>query len=229
MKIDLHAHSYYSNDGCSPPEKLIKRVAQKGIDGIALTDHNTTAGWNNAKKAAKKYGIFLILGEEIKTRKNGKMVGDILGIFLKKEIKSRDPDEVIKEIKEQNGVTIIPHPFHWFTPFKGDLGKYAKLVDAIEVLNGRLPSKSVDRKALDFAKKNNMSIVGGSDVHYWRDVGDAYTVAKGAKNLEDFKKAILDKKTRTGGKKSHLRSLITPLLAKFNIIGNPPRKEGMMF
>jgi predicted metal-dependent phosphoesterase TrpH len=54
MKIDLHCHSYYSNDGISSPEKLIKTALKRGLDGIALTDHNTTQGLERGNRSCKK-------------------------------------------------------------------------------------------------------------------------------------------------------------------------------
>lgn len=138
MKIDLHCHSYYSRDGVSSPEKLIKAAQKRGLDGIALTDHDTTKGWTAAKLAAKKLNAVLILGEEIKIRKQEKTVGEILGYFLKEEInpKGKSVEEVIKEIKEQGGIAIIAHPYHWRKPFK-ELEKYKNLADGIEVFNSR--------------------------------------------------------------------------------------------
>lgn len=234
MKIDLHIHSKYSYDSFSFPEDIARTAAQKGLDGVAVTDHDTIAGWKAMRKATKKYGLLFVPGQEIKTKRGRKIIGDIVGIFLKKEIKSREPKEVIKEIKAQGGIVIIPHPFHILTPFKGhktnknksfrlvtpfkgDIEDYKNLVDAIEVLNARVPLKSSDRKALNFAEKNNLAMTGGSDAHQWKDVGDAYTIAQKAKTLDDFKKAILNKKTRASGGKSPLRSLASPSLARFRI------------
>ncbi len=219
MKIDLHCHSYYSRDGISSPKKLIKTALKKGLDGIALTDHDTTKGWPAAIKAAKKLGAVLILGEEIKTKQ-----GDILGIFLRKEIngKGKDAGLVIAEIKKQQGIVVIPHPFHFHEKFRDDLEKYVDLIDGIEVFNARLPFKSADEKALKFARKYNLAITAGSDAHCYKAIGYAYTEAK-AKNLEEFKKAILKKKTKTEGKKAPLFYLIFPLLAKLGLIGRPPK------
>lgn len=198
MKIDLHTHSYYSDDGISSPEKLIKTALKKGLDGIAITDHNTAAGWDEAIEAAKKLNAVLILGEEIKTKK-----GDILGLFLEREIKGRreEPLEVIKEIKEQGGIAIIAHPFHFPENFKDDLEKYKDLIDGIEVFNAKLPIALCDKKAFKFAEKYNLAMIGGSDAHYHSKVGDGYTAAD-VGNIKDFKKAILSRQTKTGGKKS---------------------------
>jgi len=229
MKIDLHIHSYHSKDSVSKIEKIAKTIKEKGLDGFSLTDHDTGAGWKEGEIIAKKYGLFFIRGEEIKTKKNGMVIGDIIGIFLKKEIKSREPKAVIKEIKEQGGIAIIPHPFHILTPFKGqlekeserlitpftgDLEEYKKIIDAIETFNARVITRLADEKAYIFAKQNKIAMVGGSDAHYWKDAGDGYTFAPYAKNLEDFKKAILEKRTRGEGKKTPLRSMTIPAIAR---------------
>jgi len=225
VRIDTHTHSYYSDDGCSSPEKLIKRAVQRKLDGIAITDHDTIVGWKEAEKIAKKYKIFLIKGEEIKSSIDGRFFGDILGLFIKKEIKNRHPKKVIKEIKDQGGIAVIPHPFHLYFPynFRGNINDFGNLIDGVEVLNARIPSKKADKKALFFAKKNNIAMFGASDAHHFKNVGDAYTMAEEAKNLDDFKKAIFERKIKAGGQKSFFASTIVPGFAKFKIIGRPPK------
>ena len=44
MRIDLHVHSTAS-DGTRPPAEVMARAAAAGVDVVALTDHDTTAGW----------------------------------------------------------------------------------------------------------------------------------------------------------------------------------------
>ena len=208
MKIDLHCHSYYSNDGISSPERLIRTALQKGLDGIAITDHNTIAGWKEAIEAAKKLDAVLILGEELKTKE-----GDILGLFLKRGIKAKTFLGAIKEIKNQGGIAVIPHPFHFISKFKGNLENYKNLIDGIEVFNAR-GFFGGDRKAFKFAKKNDLAETAGSDAHYHKCVGDAFTIVEKAKNLEDFKKGILERKTKIQGKKTFFFYLIYPFLAR---------------
>ena len=62
----LHAHSTAS-DGKVSPSKLVTIAAQKGVRILALTDHDTLAGISEAKKAGKKFGVEIIIGEEIQT------------------------------------------------------------------------------------------------------------------------------------------------------------------
>ena len=202
MKIDLHCHSYYSGDGICSPKKLIKTALKKGLDGIALTDHDTTKGWPKAIEAAKKLGAVLILGEEIKIKKQGKTVGEILGYFLKQEInpKGKTVEQVIDEIKKQGGIAIIAHPYHWRKPFK-ELEKYKFSVDGIEAFNARSQSKKNNQRSLNFAKKNNLVMTAGSDAHSCFEVGNACIEAQ-ANNLEEFRQAILQKEVKIIGKQS---------------------------
>jgi len=208
MKIDLHNHSYWSGDGLSSPEKLIKEALKKGLDGIAITDHDTVDGWPEAIEAAKKLNAFLVLGQEINTEK-----GDLLGLFLKKKVESRDFSKAVKEIKDQGGIAILPHPFHFPENFKGKIKDVAKDIDGLEVFNSRGPLIAFDRMALVAAKDNGLAMTGGSDTHIHNTCGNAYTEAE-VKTLEEFKTALLERKTRVTGKKSSIFYLIAPMTAR---------------
>ena len=190
---------------------MLQAAQAKGLDGIAITDHDTTKGWDDAIKAAAELNMLIVLGEEIKTKQ-----GDVLGLFLNKEIKGKGEDavKVIKEIKEQGGIAIIPHPFHYGQRFKEDLKKYKDLIDGIEVFNARLPFGVNDKKALDYAKENNFTMTASSDAHFYAGVGYAYTVVEEANNLDEFKAGILKGQTKTKGSKAPLLYAIIPALAK---------------
>ncbi|WP_019481656.1 MULTISPECIES: PHP domain-containing protein [unclassified Arthrobacter] len=67
MRIDLHTHSTVS-DGTESPAELIKAALDAEIDVIALTDHDSTAGWAAAAAAARTHGVALIPGMEVSCR-----------------------------------------------------------------------------------------------------------------------------------------------------------------
>ena len=73
MKIDLHTHSDRS-DGTDTPTQLIENAKAAGLDVVAITDHDSTEGWKEADKAAKRVGITLVHGIEISTKLGGKSV-----------------------------------------------------------------------------------------------------------------------------------------------------------
>jgi len=80
MPIDLHVHSTAS-DGHSTPSEVVAEAAAAGLDTIALTDHDTTAGWAEAGAAAERLGVRLIPGVEISCQLGGISV-HLLGYLL---------------------------------------------------------------------------------------------------------------------------------------------------
>ncbi|MDQ6641353.1 MAG: PHP domain-containing protein [Actinomycetota bacterium] len=73
MLIDLHTHSTRS-DGTATPADLVGQAAQRGLDVLGLTDHDTADGWPEAVEAASVQGITLVRGMEISTRYDGRSV-----------------------------------------------------------------------------------------------------------------------------------------------------------
>lgn len=70
MLIDLHAHSSVS-DGTETPGELVVAARDAGLDVVALTDHDTTSGWQEAAAAARATGVALVRGTEISCRRDG--------------------------------------------------------------------------------------------------------------------------------------------------------------
>jgi predicted metal-dependent phosphoesterase TrpH len=70
MRIDLHTHSTAS-DGTQPPAEVVSCAAEAGLDVLALTDHDSTAGWDEASAAAEHHGIALVRGMEISCQHEG--------------------------------------------------------------------------------------------------------------------------------------------------------------
>lgn len=62
-RIDLHTHSAFS-DGTDDPADLVRTAAAAGLDVVALTDHDTTAGWDRAAEA-RPAGLRLVRGAEL--------------------------------------------------------------------------------------------------------------------------------------------------------------------
>lgn len=70
MRVDLHTHSSVS-DGTQPPCDVIGSAAAAGLDAVALTDHDTTAGWDEAAAAARRHGLRFVPGMEISCSAGG--------------------------------------------------------------------------------------------------------------------------------------------------------------
>ncbi|WGW10541.1 PHP domain-containing protein [Saxibacter everestensis] len=70
QRIDLHTHSAVS-DGTEAPADLIRSAAAAGVRTVALTDHDTVTGWEEASIAARAEGVSLVPGMEISCRHEG--------------------------------------------------------------------------------------------------------------------------------------------------------------
>lgn len=83
MRIDLHSHSEAS-DGTRPPAEVVRRARARGVDVLALTDHDTVAGWDEAA-AALPDGLALVPGIELSCHLEGRSL-HLLGYLF-------DPEE----------------------------------------------------------------------------------------------------------------------------------------
>lgn len=60
----MHCHTVFS-DGTETPHELVRRAKGNGLHGVAITDHDTTAGWPQAEQASSELGLPLVRGTEI--------------------------------------------------------------------------------------------------------------------------------------------------------------------
>lgn len=175
--IDLHIHSKYSFDSLLSPNTILKVAKKKGLTGIAVTDHNTIKGGLEVQKINKDGNFTVIVGSEIQTE-----IGDIIGLCINEEIKSRIAVDVIEEIKEQGGFVILPHPFRGHKLNRDVI----ELSDAIEVFNGRSTHEE-NARALELAKKYNKPFTAGSDAHFAAEIGNGrlYSQIVNPKRIKD--------------------------------------------
>ncbi len=79
-RVDLHTHSHYS-DGLFSPVQLVGRAVQKGLGGIALTDHDTVAGLEEFLSTPAPAGFVRVPGVEVSTELDGHQI-HVLGYFV---------------------------------------------------------------------------------------------------------------------------------------------------
>jgi 3',5'-nucleoside bisphosphate phosphatase len=73
MRIDLHTHSAVS-DGTDTPRELVAHALTAGLDVVALTDHDTFDGLDEAVEAGRRLGLEVVRGVELSTRFGGQSV-----------------------------------------------------------------------------------------------------------------------------------------------------------
>jgi len=186
MKIDMHVHTCYSKDATLSLETIMESCRRRGLDGVAITDHNTIAGALALKEIAP---LVIIVGEEIDTTR-----GEILGLFLKEEIPGGlTPEEAMARIREQGGLVGVSHPLDRLR--RSALGQ-AALLDILEELNflegfnSRVTFPSDNRKAQALAQAQGLPITAGSDAHTAYEIGRAYVEMPNFNGPEDFLESL---------------------------------------
>lgn len=189
MRLDLHVHSRYSKDSRMKPETILRGARKKGLDGIAVTDHNTVKGAIEAKKCRNDGDVEVIVGSEIRTE-----YGDIIGLFLQEEVTSRRFLEAVDEIRGQGGTVVLAHPYRKNIVFPVELLGY---VDMIEGFNARSPA-TLNVRAQALAARYRKPMTAGSDAHLPFEIGGGQTITNGGSQ-----RSLLNEKTSLAGKESN--------------------------
>ncbi len=193
--FDLHVHSEASHDCAMEPSRIRAAAISRGLSGVAIADH----GRLTLPEARLSDSLFsFIPAEEVKTTDRG----DVIGLFLKKEIARGPLCEVSAKIRSQGGLVLVPHPFDSAgrDAVKPQTGE-ADLFDAVEIFNARCLGGGANRKALLYASEAGLPVTGGSDAHTYGEIGNAATIAQipeslpAQKALAALRSAILSKKT----------------------------------
>jgi predicted metal-dependent phosphoesterase TrpH len=179
LRIDLHCHSFFSSDGVSSPEELIAEAKRKGLDGFAITDHNTSDAvkYMLDKGLMRPDGLpvnnFLIVpGVEVTTAEGHLLC---IGVVLP-NLKGRPALEVCHLTREAGGVTIPPHPYDLFRAGIRENVLDTLPIDAIEVFNAASTLKRYNRLAFEYAQRRSLPMTAASDAHHYAAIGTASTL-----------------------------------------------------
>lgn len=94
-RADLHVHTTAS-DGTNKPYEVVRKAARKGLAALAVTDHDTMAGVEEALSAGQELGVTVIPGVEISSSMNGKDI-HILGYYA--DLHNREWQERLEQLR----------------------------------------------------------------------------------------------------------------------------------
>lgn len=196
-KIDLHVHSTAS-DGVLSPREVLEEAKRKGLDGIAITDHDTMEGYREAKNIAGKQDFILIGGIEVSTDR-----GHVLVLGIEREPHSMKFEEIVEFAQDNDGLTVGAHPFG---RLKASIdSKFLRKLDAVEVLNGRT-YRVGNEDAKNFAMEEGIPQVAGSDAHLREELGKVWTEVEGG-NVKEILQNIKNGESEARGKNTSTLSL----------------------
>ncbi|WP_339106051.1 PHP domain-containing protein [Haloterrigena salinisoli] len=206
-RYDLQVHTNASPCSSTPPERVAEAAADAGLDGIAVTDHDTLANVDAVRDAAPA-DLEVIAGVEVTTTE-----GHLLALDVTEAPPRTDPLTVIDRVHEQGGVAVLSHPFDTLRQYyKTDLEALADVVDGIEAMNSRCVRRRFNDRAASFAAAHDLPTTGGSDAHFPMEVDRAYTVVEGGGSLVD---AVREGRVRPGGRGRYLSGHVATKLHQF--------------
>ena len=182
LRCLFHVHTRHSFDSILSPRRIVAKARQMGVGALVITDHNTIEGSLEVRDLAQGNPA-VVVAAEYQSEK-----GDIIGLFLKQEIRSRRSQEIVAEIHAQGGLVVLPHPY------KGHLLDSALLsdVDLIETHNARC-SEEDNVRAETLARYWNRPVLAGADAHCWLELGAAFNdfKAPAPANESDLRSILL--------------------------------------
>ena len=175
LRLDLHNHTHFSPDALMSPAALLATAKARGIDCLAVTDHNTVEGALEAVALAEGDLSLprVIPGIELTTAD-----GEIIGLYVWNDIPAGlSLVESAELIRGQGGLVYLPHPYDVLR--RGTISRRqripaAELSDIIEVMNGRALGPRAGEKAARLAGRLGAPAGAGSDAHRELEVGLAW-------------------------------------------------------
>lgn len=203
LKCDLHLHSFRSRDCNMSLDTIVRTCLRRGVNCIALTDHNTFSAAHSLQRLAP---FPVIPGEEVKTTE-----GEIIGLFLTDEIpRGKSPGYTVEEIRRQGGVVYVPHPFDRVRRSvisRGALLEILELVDVVETYNSRITFPEDVKAAERFALEHGKLLGAGSDAHVWWELGHSYVEMPEFEGRDGFLRSLAQASVR-----GRLRTLTSPMV-----------------
>lgn len=209
LKADLHTHTaedpFHSFINYSAKD-LIKHMARKKYDVLSITLHNKRLFNDDLDRYAKKHGILLIPGMELRMKDM-----DMVLLNVPENYTVPTSWRAVRELKKKGALLIAAHPFYGVHSLGDALIKKMHLFDAIE--HSHWYHKLFDRNGLarKIAEDFKIPLIGTSDCHRFWQIGHTYTEIDSAKNVDSVLEAIRKNKLR----------LVTKPLSTFDFLRVP--------
>ena len=172
-RLDLHVHSRGSSDAKGTLLEIAEAAQAAGLHGFVVTDHDACPDMAELHAAAQATGLLIVPGCEAST-----VEGHILCIGVTEAPpKGMDLESVAKMVAAQGGVCVAAHPLKVLSgigPTELMVHHKAGHVACAEGINGR-DRRIVQDNTLNLLHRLDIPTTGGTDAHWVKDVGTAWT------------------------------------------------------
>jgi predicted metal-dependent phosphoesterase TrpH len=201
-KADLHVHTALGDSMASPREILDYVEAETDLDIVAITDHDDLRGAMQTRDAWAKrdYRFQIIPGMEVTA-----IEGHIIGLFIEEPLPSLKPvEEVLEAVHRQGGLAIAAHPLSWLTRSLNEKAleriagssQEGTFLDGLETANQAPGARGRLKRVIALNRQRyHLAEVGGSDAHFLKVIGSAYTEFPG-RSAEDLRRSIVERASR---------------------------------
>lgn len=187
MKVDLHLHdNKYSTDSHISIEEIVREAKKKGLDGIALTNHENPDVVKEIDELVEKYDFVIFPGVEYLTKD-----GDIVAFGIDKLPEEQmSAQEFIEYVDKFGGTCTAAHPYRTNNRGLEDKLYTVKGLTAIEGYNGST-SDYHNGLAVKAGKELGIQVIGSSDAHVVEKVGVYATLLPyKVKNVKELIEAL---------------------------------------
>jgi predicted metal-dependent phosphoesterase TrpH len=194
MLLDLHNHTRHSPDSRVRPKDLVAVAKRAGLGGVAITDHNSISGIEEAQAAADA-GFLVIPGLEVST-----LDGHVLAYGIREVVpRNLSVAETIEQIEARGGVAVAAHPYRFWSGL-GEEALARGRFRAYETSNARTLRRGNER-ARRTARRLEIGETGGSDSHFLEEIAMAATVVEGdLSGVDSVLQAVGQGKTTSQGR-----------------------------
>lgn len=203
---DFQVHTDASPCSAATPRRIVSAALRSGLDGIAVTDHDTMANVEAVQDVAPPK-LTVIPGVEVTTTQ-----GHLLAFDVEDPPPTTDPIAVISDVHEQNGLAVLSHPFDILREsYDESPDSLLDAADGIEVINSRCLLPQFNERARKVAEEHSLALTGGSDAHFSMEVGRAHTVCP-----TDWDEAIRTNATVPEGRGGYISGHVATKIHQFS-------------
>lgn len=168
--FDLHVHSRISPCSILSLEDILAEARLLSLDGVCITDHNTTDARHLIREGIQDDGLCVIIGQEYSS-----LDGHFLIFGPHKEFEPYLPAaEISSRVNQLGGMIIASHPYREMQKVDEKMAS-AGIINFAEGLNGR-NSGLENALAQSWQEKHGVSLTGGSDAHCLEELGRVGTL-----------------------------------------------------
>jgi len=220
VRFDPHVHTVASYDACGQVADVLQQADDCGLAAIAITDHDTVDGAQQALDIQHHYDVLVVPGVEISTAD-----GHLLGLGIDEQPPVGQPlVATVEWVHNRGGITVVPHPFQWS---RHGVGKsLLASCDAVEVFNAWAVTGIQNRRAAAVAGRIGQPALGASDAHRPEMIGTAATelTVDGPVTVQRILEAVAAGRCRAVGRSIRLTtSLRTYVTALSRFLWRRPR------